>query len=88
MIPILLKFVHIIAIVLWGGGLISLPFLYLQRRGRVARRSIGCTTSPASSTSAGIAGRIVAVGVGIALIFLQATFEPWFSVKLALVGGW
>jgi len=28
----------------------------------------------------------VAVGSGTALIFLQATYEEWFSIKMVLVG--
>ncbi len=55
-------------------------------RGR-RRSSTGCTgivrlvyvelTSPAA---------FVAIGSGTALIFLQATFVEWFSIKMVLVG--
>ena len=86
MIPILVKFLHIIAIAAWSAGLICLPFLYLQRyrlSGDALHRLHNFTrffyvalVSPAA---------FVAVGSGIALIFLQGTFEAWFSVKLALV---
>ena len=88
MSAVLLKFVHIIAIAGWSAGLICLPFLYLQRRrlgGNALHRLHNFTRffyvtliSPAA---------FVAVGSGIALIFVQATFEPWFSVKLALVAA-
>lgn len=83
---VLFKFVHVIAIALWSSGLIALPFLYIQRRrliGDALHRLHNFTrffyvnlVSPAA---------FVAVGSGIVLIFLQATFEAWFSMKLALV---
>lgn len=85
---VLLKFVHIIAIAGWSAGLICLPFLYFQRRrlaGHALHRLHNFTrffyvslVSPAA---------FVAIGSGTALIFDQATFEPWFSVKLGLVGA-
>lgn len=84
---ILLKFVHIVAIALWSVGLLSLPFLYLQRR-KLADTDLYRLhnftrflyirfVSPAA---------FIAIAFGIVLIFMQETFEPWFSVKLALVG--
>ena len=88
MSAVLLKFVHIIAIAFWSAGLICLPFLYLQRRrlgGDALHRLHNFTrffyvtlVSPAA---------FVAVASGTALIFLQATFEPWFTLKLALVAA-
>ena len=88
MSAILLKFVHIIAIAGWSAGLLCLPFLYLQRRrlgGDALHRLHNFTrffyvglVSPAA---------FVAVASGTVLIFVQATFEPWFSVKLALVAA-
>jgi putative membrane protein len=87
MTSVLLKFAHIIAIAVWSAGLICLPFLYVQRRrlsGNALHRLHNFTrffyvalVSPAA---------FVAVGSGTALIFVQATFEPWFAVKLAFVG--
>lgn len=87
MIGILLKFVHIIAIAAWSAGLICLPFLYLQRKRLVddglhrlhnfTRFFYVALVSPAA---------FVAVASGIVLIFQQAVFTPWFSLKLALVG--
>lgn len=84
---VLLKFVHIFAISLWSVGLLCLPFLYLQRR-KLADTELFRLhnftrflyirfVSPAA---------FIAIAFGIALIFMQQTFEPWFSVKLALVG--
>lgn len=86
MTAILLKFAHITGIALWSGGLLCLPFLYIQRRrltGNALHRLHNFTrffyirlVSPAA---------FVAIASGTALIFVQATFEPWFSVKLILV---
>ena len=88
MSAVLLKFVHIMAIAGWSAGLICLPFLYVQRRslgGDALHRLHNFTrffyvslVSPAA---------FVAIGSGTALIFLQNTFEPWFSAKLALVAA-
>lgn len=84
----LLKFVHLAAIAVWSGGLIVLPFLFWQRRAlvpgtelnrlhRIARLVYVDLTSPAA---------YIAIASGTALIFLQATFLEWFSLKMALVG--
>ena len=88
MSAVLVKFLHIIAIAGWSAGLICLPFLYLQRKrlgGDALHRLHNFTrffyvalVSPAA---------FLAVGSGIALIFLQETFEAWFSLKLALVAA-
>ena len=83
-----LKFVHLAAIALWSGGLIALPFLFWQRRDlkaasdldrlhRVTRLVYVELTSPAA---------FVAIASGTALIFVQATFAEWFSLKMLLVG--
>lgn len=88
MSSVLVKFVHIFAIAGWSAGLICLPFLYLQR-GRLSGNALHrlhnftrffyvALVSPAA---------FLAVGTGTALIFMQATFEAWFSVKLALVAA-
>lgn len=83
-----LKFIHVGAICLWCAGLICLPALYGQRvrlRDKAAlftlqgsvRFSYLALISPAA---------FIAVGSGIALIFLAGTFVPWFSLKLVVVG--
>lgn len=85
----LLKFVHLAAIAIWSGGLIALPYLFWQRRAlaagpdldrlhRIARLIYVELSSPAA---------FVAIGSGTALIFLQATFQEWFSLKMLLVAG-
>ena len=84
----LLKFIHLGTIAIWSGGLIVLPFLFWQRRAievgpeldrlhRLTRFVYVGMTSPAA---------FVAIGSGTALIFLQATFLEWFSLKMVLVG--
>jgi len=85
-IPIF-KAVHIVALIVWVGGLIALPIM-LKRHGpeipledyRVIRRAshityILCVT-PAS---------VIAVIAGTWLIFMRDVFTPWFYAKLAFV---
>lgn len=83
-----LKFIHLAAIAIWSGGLLALPFLFWQRRAREAGPDLDRLhrivrlvyvelTSPAA---------FIAIASGTALIFLQATFEEWFSIKMVLVG--
>ena len=83
-----LKFVHLAAIAIWSGGLLALPFLFWQRRlleagpyldrlHRITRLVYVELTSPAA---------FIAIASGTALIFLQATFAEWFSLKMVLVG--
>lgn len=84
-----LKLLHFAAIAIWSAGLISLPSLYVRRaqvpddesRHRLqvlVRFFYVVIISPAA---------FVAVASGTALIFLRAPFEPWFSLKLLLVGA-
>jgi putative membrane protein len=84
-----LKFLHLATIAIWSAGLIALPFLFWQRRGlkpgqdldrlhRMTRFVYVEITSPAA---------FLAIGSGTILIFLQATFEEWFSLKMVLVGA-
>jgi protoporphyrinogen IX oxidase len=86
-VTIFLKFVHLAAIALWSGGLLALPFLFRQRDQvasaaeldqlhRLARFVYVDAASPAA---------LIAIASGTALIFAQATFEEWFSLKMLLV---
>jgi protoporphyrinogen IX oxidase len=88
-VTLLLKFIHLAAIAIWSAGLIVLPFLFWQRRSltagadldrlhRMTRFVYVGMTSPAA---------FIAIASGTALIFLQATFLEWFSVKMVLVGA-
>lgn len=83
-----LKFLHLATIVIWSGGLLVLPFLFRQRQGlqpgpeldrlhRFVRFIYVNVTSPAA---------FIAIGTGTALIFLQTTFQEWFTLKMVLVG--
>ncbi len=86
---ILLKFVHLATIAIWSAGLIALPFLFWQRRtldtgadlDRLHRMTRFVYVEMASPAA------FIAIGSGTALIFLQATFQEWFSVKMVLVGA-
>lgn len=84
-----LKILHLAAIAVWSAGLVCLPALYARRAhvpGRdskhrlqaMARFLYVAVLSPAA---------FVAIGSGTALIFVRQSFEPWFSLKLALVGA-
>lgn len=88
MSAILLKFVHVVSIAIWSGGLVCLPFLYLQRK-KLADRSLYRLHNFTRFFYVGLVSpaAFVAVASGITLIFVQATFEPWFSVKLAMVAA-
>lgn len=84
-----LKVVHFAAIGIWSAVLLMMPALCV-RRTRMRRLDLlhsyqgfirflyVVVMSPAA---------FVAIGSGTALIFMRETFEPWFSVKLALVGA-
>lgn len=81
------KFLHLTMISIWAGGLVVVPYLLWQRHGltgeplhrlhRLVRTLYVTILSPAA---------FLAIASGIALIFLQATFVEWFSVKLVIVG--
>jgi putative membrane protein len=83
-----LKALHLAAIAIWSGGLICLPSLYVQRAHVADKAALHrlhalvrylyvVIISPAAFT---------AVASGTLLIFVQQSFEGWFSLKLALVG--
>ena len=83
-----LKFIHLATIALWSGGLLALPFLMWQRRllpegpdldrlHRITRLVYVELSSPAA---------FLAIASGTGLIFAQATFSEWFTIKMALVG--
>ena len=88
MIATLLKAAHILGIGFWGAGLLCLPFLFRQRYGKTGKDLYDLhnftrflyvgVVSPAA---------FIAVASGIGLIFAEATFTPWFTVKLTFVGA-
>jgi uncharacterized membrane protein len=88
MLSVIFKMIHVTGISIWIAGLVALPTLYLQRKGRAGndlhrlhafvRALYVRLLSPAA---------FVAIASGTALIFIEATFETWFSLKLLLVAG-
>lgn len=83
-----LKFVHLATIAIWSGGLLALPFLFSQRGTRAASPDLDRLHRMARYIHVGMTSpaAFVAIGSGTALIFLQSTFQEWFSLKLLLVG--
>ena len=86
---VLLKFVHLAAIAIWSGGLIVLPFLFWQRATLTGEADLDRLHRLTRFVYVGMASpaAVIAIGSGTALIFLQATFQEWFSLKMVLVGG-
>ena len=84
---VFLKFIHLAAIAIWSAGLIVLPFLFRQRRAFGAGTALDRLHRMTRFVYVGMASpaAFVAIGSGTALIFLQATFAEWFSLKMALV---
>ncbi|HKM74023.1 MAG TPA: CopD family protein [Stellaceae bacterium] len=88
-LTLLFKFVHLAAIAIWSAGLIVLPFMFRQRRlievggelDRLHRMTRFVYVEMASPAA------FVAIASGTALIFLQSTFQEWFSTKMVLVGA-
>jgi putative membrane protein len=84
-----LKSLHIAALVIWCGGLLTLPILLTQReaagnRGaevdrlhRYTRFAYIALVSPAA---------FVAIGSGTALILVREIFTVWLAIKLVFVG--
>ena len=84
----LLKFIHIATIAIWAAGLICLPFLFAQRKDVGHQAALHRLHAMVRFLYVAILSptAFVAVGSGTALIFLRSTFEPWFALKLVLVG--
>ena len=85
----LLKFIHLAAITIWSAGLIVLPFLFWQRRTLRAGMDLERLHRMTHFVYVGMASpaAFIAIGSGTALIFLQATFQEWFTIKMVLVGA-
>ena len=86
---VFLKFVHLASIAIWSGGLLVLPYLFWQRGTVAAGPDLDRLHRMARFVYVGMASpaAVVAIGSGTALIFLQATFQEWFSLKMVLVGA-
>lgn len=88
MITVSLKAIHVVTIAVWASGLIWLPGLLIQGRGRsraeivhihrFGRYAFDAIVSPAA---------VVAVATGTALIFSVGVAEGWLYLKLAAVAG-
>lgn len=80
------KFLHVGAICVWSAGLIGLPVLYRQRAGLHEQSLYRLHAFTRSLYIAYVSpAAFVAIGSGTALIFLQGTYENWFSAKLFFV---
>jgi uncharacterized membrane protein len=86
-VTVLLKFVHLAAIAIWSGGLIVLPFLFWQRATCATEADLDRLHRLTRFVYVGMASpaAVIAIGSGTALIFLQNTFQEWFSLKMVLV---
>ena len=86
---VLLKFVHLATIAIWSAGLVALPFLFWQRRTLDAGADLDRLHRMTRFVYVEIASpaAFIAIGSGTALIFLQAAFQEWFSIKMVLVGA-
>ena len=84
-----LKTLHLAAIAIWSAGLLGLPGLFVRRTHVADEQSKHRLQATVRFLYVGIVSpaAFVAVGSGTALIFLRQSFEPWFTLKLALVGA-
>lgn len=84
-----LKTLHLAAIAIWSAGLLGLPGLFVGRTHVPDEQSKHRLQAAVRFLYVGIVSpaAFVAVGSGTALIFLRQSFEPWFTLKLALVGA-
>jgi protoporphyrinogen IX oxidase len=88
-VTVLLKFVHLATIALWSAGLIALPFLFRQRQALAVGADLDRLHRMTRFVYVGMASpaAFIAIISGTALIFVQATFAEWFSIKMVLVAA-
>lgn len=84
-----LKTLHLAMIAIWSAGLICLPGLYVQRAHVPDEASLHRLQALVRFLYVAVASpaAFLAIASGTALIFMRQPFEPWFSLKLAFVGG-
>ncbi|MFL0560012.1 CopD family protein [Sphingomonas sp. 179-I 2A4 NHS] len=87
MIITLLKAIHIMALLLWTAGLLSLPLMLArheegEHQFRYARIR---KFTHYSYTRLVTPAAVIAIAAGTPLIFLRGMFVPWLFAKLALV---
>ena len=83
----LLKALHLVALGIWCGGLISLPIM-LSRHDAVVSQddySIIRHRTHLTYTTVVTPAAVIAVIAGTWLIFLRQTFVPWMFAKLVFV---
>lgn len=83
----MMKLLHLTTISIWSGGLVAVPFLLRQRHGLTGEplhRLHGLVRMLYVKILSPTA--FVAIASGTALIFMQASFVEWFSLKLVFVG--
>lgn len=84
-----LKSLHIAALVIWCGGLLTLPILLTQREA-AGERGTEIDRLHAFTRFAYIAlvspAAFIAIGSGTALILVREIFTVWLAVKLVFVG--
>lgn len=85
----LFKFVHIAALLVWCAGLIALPIMLAQHQHGDSQHRYARIRkfTHYSYTHFVTPAAVLAVAAGTVLIFLRATFVPWFFAKLAFVGA-
>ncbi|MCK8779956.1 CopD family protein [Rhizobium sp. NTR19] len=83
-----LKVIHIAAIAIWAGGIVSLPGLYVQRAHVQDKESLYRLQMMVRFAYVSIISpaAFLAVISGTLLIFGRETFAGWFSIKLFFVG--
>jgi uncharacterized membrane protein len=88
-VTVFLKFVHLAAIAIWSGGLLVLPYLFWQRATLATETDLDRLHRLTRFVYVGMASpaAVIAIGSGTALIFLQSTFQEWFSLKMVLVSA-
>lgn len=82
-----LKALHIAALVVWCAGLFALPLMLARHDPTVGQDDYSRIRLACHYGYTGVVtpAALVAIGVGIVLIFLQEVFVAWMFVKLVFV---
>ncbi|MDO5658796.1 MAG: CopD family protein [Paracoccus sp. (in: a-proteobacteria)] len=84
------KLIHIASISIWIGGLLAMPYLTWQRHGLLrqqGREAVHRLHRMVRMLHVNLVSpfAVLAIGTGIALIFMRETYGPWFTLKMAFV---
>ena len=84
---VVMKVAHIVALILWCAGLLLLPIALSLHRPHSDQRSFDRVRllTHATYTKIVTPAAVIAIGTGIALIFLREVFAHWFALKLLMV---